>query len=121
MSLEYSELLDEAAIEQDSTRRIALIAAFMITSQTVAEKSTGKPFNPLLSETFEFVTDKIQFLAEQVSHHPPIAAIYCRGKHWTMSNNHKINISFNGKNILANHEFRTYFTMENFDEDYEVL
>lgn len=38
-----------------------------------------------------------------------------------MSNNHKINISFNGKNILANHEFRTYFKMENFNEEYEVL
>lgn len=86
----------------------------------MAEKSTGKPFNPLLFETFEFKTDKIAFLAEQVSHHPPVAAIYCRGKHWTMTNNHKINISFNGKNILANHEFRTYVIMDNFDETYEV-
>jgi hypothetical protein len=61
-------------------RRIALVAIFMITSQTVAESSIGKPFNPMLFETFEMRTDKFDYLAEQVSHHPPVAAIHVRGK-----------------------------------------
>ena len=33
-----------------------------------------KPFNPMLSETFEFVTDDFEYLAEQVTHHPPVTA-----------------------------------------------
>jgi hypothetical protein len=45
-------------------KRLALVASFMITSQTVAEKSIGKPFNPMLHETFEMRTDKFDFLAE---------------------------------------------------------
>jgi hypothetical protein len=33
-----------------------------------------------LGETFEFVTDDIEFISEQVSHHPPITANFCRSK-----------------------------------------
>jgi Oxysterol-binding protein len=86
-----------AADEADPMRRIALVAIYMITSQTVAEKSLTKPFNPLLGETYEFSNDKFDLLCEQVSHHPPICATYVRGKHWTMFSNNKPNISFNGK------------------------
>lgn len=63
-SWEYSEILDLAAVERDPMRRIALVATYMVTSQTVAEKSIGKPFNPMLFETFEMKTDKFEFLAE---------------------------------------------------------
>tara|TARA_B110000285_G_C14948050_1_gene525331 strand:+ start:729 stop:887 length:159 start_codon:yes stop_codon:yes gene_type:complete len=38
-----------------------------------------KPFNPLLGETFEYVTRKYRFLGEQVSHHPPISAFKFEG------------------------------------------
>ena len=59
-----SEILDLAAAEPDPMRRISLIACFMVSNISVAEKSVGKPFNPLLFETFELKTDKIEFLAE---------------------------------------------------------
>ena len=38
------------------------------------QKAVKKPFNPLLGETFELVGKDYRFLAEQVSHHPPITA-----------------------------------------------
>jgi hypothetical protein len=48
-------------------RRIALVAAFLVTPFGAAER-TWKPFNPVLGETFE--ADKLQndafFVAEQV-------------------------------------------------------
>lgn len=34
----------------------------------------GKPFNPILGETFEIITPEYNYFAEQVSHHPPISA-----------------------------------------------
>ena len=42
---------------------------------TNVEKGLVKPFNPLLGETYElFIPGKLKFIAEQVSHHPPISA-----------------------------------------------
>ena len=51
----------------------------------MAEFSTWKPFNPLLGETYELVNDQLELLSEQVSHHPPISANYCRGKNENFS------------------------------------
>ena len=56
-SQEYAYLLDMAAIENDPIKRLALVAVYTVTVQTVAEKSITKPFNPLLGETFEMETD----------------------------------------------------------------
>lgn len=120
-SWEYSEILDLAAVERDPMRRIALVATYMVTSQTVAEKSIGKPFNPMLFETFEMKTDKFEFLAEQVSHHPPIAAVYVRGKQYTFFNNAKANISFTGKMLKINQQYRSYIHFDQFDETYELI
>uniref|UniRef100_A0A3Q1HZQ0 Oxysterol-binding protein n=1 Tax=Anabas testudineus TaxID=64144 RepID=A0A3Q1HZQ0_ANATE len=42
---------------------------------------TGKPFNPLLGETFELIRDDLGFrwVSEQVSHHPPVSAFHAEG------------------------------------------
>ena len=76
-SMEYCELLDQAIEETDSLRRLAYVSSYVITNLPCLEKNTTKPFNPLLGETFEMVTDKFRFIAEQVSHHPPITALEC--------------------------------------------
>ena len=39
-----------------------------------------KPFNPMLGETYELVTEDYRWVAEQVSHHPPITAFFQQGK-----------------------------------------
>jgi len=55
-----------------------------------------KPFNPLLGETYEFVTDEYSYLAEQVSHHPPVTAIHIKGKDYRVQINVGVQIYFNG-------------------------
>lgn len=57
--MEYNYLLDLAAEEPDPLRRIALVAIHHATQYTMMERAISKPFNPLLGETFEFVTDKL--------------------------------------------------------------
>ena len=79
-SMEYNYLLDLAAKEQDPVRRHALVAVHVVSTLTICERTATKPFNPLLGETFEYVTDDFEYLAEQVTHHPPVTACYCRGK-----------------------------------------
>jgi len=80
-------------------RRLALVAAFQITMFTSVERSTSKPFNPLLGETFELVNDKFQFLTEQVSHHPPINAVYCKGKDFVYHTTHNTITKFSAKSL----------------------
>jgi len=75
--MEYVELLDKAIEQSDPLRRMAFVATYVVTNLTSLERNSTKPFNPLLGETFELVTDKFRFLAEQVSHHPPITALEC--------------------------------------------
>lgn len=81
--MEYSHLLDEAAEKPHSSpERAALVAAFA-TSVYAASERTYKPFNPILGETFELVPrEGVFYIAEQVSHHPPIAAASAKGPSW---------------------------------------
>jgi hypothetical protein len=39
-----------------------------------------KPFNPILGETFQCRVDGCPVYAEQISHHPPIAAVLFEGR-----------------------------------------
>jgi len=45
-------------------KRLAIVATYVITNLTVLERNATKPFNPLLGETYELVTDKYRFIAE---------------------------------------------------------
>jgi len=58
-------------------KRLALLAAHQISVCSILDKTVTKPFNPLLGETYELVTDNYQYIAEQVSHHPPVTAVHC--------------------------------------------
>ncbi|BGP18444.1 hypothetical protein JCM10213_003177 [Rhodosporidiobolus nylandii] len=77
--LEYSDLLDRAAATKDPIERLTLVAVFAV-SGTAGNKyrTSRKPFNPLLGETYECIRPEkgFQFISEKVSHHPPILAFH---------------------------------------------
>jgi len=69
----------------------------------------SKPFNPLLGETYELKMDgdaPFHYISEQVSHHPPISALYVQGKNWTLSSNVEPKVKFHGTNVIAISEGR---------------
>ncbi|KAH8920682.1 hypothetical protein BT69DRAFT_1336191 [Atractiella rhizophila] len=82
--MEFSECLDAAAASQDSTLRIAYVAAFAMSNYSSTIGRIAKPFNPMLSETFEYVRlDKsYRYISEQVCHHPPISACIAESPRW---------------------------------------
>ncbi|OAX31816.1 hypothetical protein K503DRAFT_870474 [Rhizopogon vinicolor AM-OR11-026] len=82
--MEFSECLDVAAREQDPHRRIAFVAAFAMSNYSSTIGRIAKPFNPMLSETFEYVRlDKeYRYVSEQVSHHPPMSACWAESPYW---------------------------------------
>ncbi|GLB39485.1 putative OSBP family protein [Lyophyllum shimeji] len=82
--MEFSECLDAAARDKDPLRRIAFVAAFAMSNYSSTIGRIAKPFNPMLSETFEYVRlDKqYRYVSEQVSHHPPISACWAESPSW---------------------------------------
>ncbi|XP_040170387.1 oxysterol-binding protein 2 isoform X1 [Anopheles arabiensis] len=99
---EYSEILDKAAQAKDTCEQLAYVTAFTVSSYSTTSNRTGKPFNPLLGETYECDrTDDLGWrcINEQVSHHPPMAAQYCEGRGWRCWQEFTMTSKFRGKYI----------------------
>ncbi|KAB0790728.1 hypothetical protein PPYR_15720 [Photinus pyralis] len=97
---EYAEILDVAARCTDPYEQLAHVAAFTVSSYATTSVRTGKPFNPLLGETFECDrTDDLGWraISEQVSHHPPMVAQHCEGKGWKCWQEFTMTSKFRGK------------------------
>jgi len=43
----------------------------------------GKPFNPIIGETFQCQSGNSKFYSEQTSHHPPITHYYVKNQKFT--------------------------------------
>lgn len=103
--IEYSELLDAGAAESDPNRRMMYVAATIISHYSSTQGRIGKPFNPLLGETACVVMPNkgkgLRFVAEQVSHHPPISACYAEGSgaSWKYHNHVEVKNKFWGKSL----------------------
>lgn len=82
--LEYQELIRMANKCMDPHMRIALVFASQYMICTNVLKRLNKTFNPLLGETYEYVSKDLRCVMEQVSHHPPICAYHCEGNDFTM-------------------------------------
>ncbi|GLH12867.1 Oxysterol-binding protein 1 [Gryllus bimaculatus] len=97
---EYADILDKAANCSDTCEQLAYIAAFTVSSYATTSNRTGKPFNPLLGETYE--CDRMDDLgwrsiSEQVSHHPPMVAQFCEGRNWRCWQEFTMASKFRGK------------------------
>uniref|UniRef100_A0A4W4HAE4 Oxysterol-binding protein n=1 Tax=Electrophorus electricus TaxID=8005 RepID=A0A4W4HAE4_ELEEL len=76
--MEHTYLIHQACTLSDSIERMQLVAAFAVSAVASQWDRTGKPFNPLLGETYELIREDegYRLISEQVSHHPPISAFY---------------------------------------------
>jgi len=70
--MEYAKLLEKAANCDDPVKRMEYVSAFAVSATASNWERVGKPFNPLLGETYELERDDLGFrvVTEQVSHHP---------------------------------------------------
>ncbi|KAM9343472.1 oxysterol-binding protein-related protein 2-like isoform 2-T2 [Pholidichthys leucotaenia] len=78
--MEHTHLIHQACSLSDSIERMKVVAAFAVSAVASQWERTGKPFNPLLGETFELVREDegYRLISEQVSHHPPISAFHAQ-------------------------------------------
>uniref|UniRef100_H2LUG4 Oxysterol-binding protein n=1 Tax=Oryzias latipes TaxID=8090 RepID=H2LUG4_ORYLA len=120
--LEYSELLDRAANTHDPYERMMFIATFVVSGYASSYYRTGgKPFNPVLGETFECNRpDKgFRFVAEQVSHHPPISACHAESKNFVFWQDVRCKNKFWGKSLEIVPVGTTHVTLPGFGDHYE--
>ncbi|XP_034000761.1 oxysterol-binding protein-related protein 2-like isoform X1 [Trematomus bernacchii] len=76
--MEHTYLINRACALPDSIERMQAVAAFAVSAVASQWDRTGKPFNPLLGETYELTREDQGFrlVSEQVSHHPPVSAFH---------------------------------------------
>jgi len=122
---EYTELLLKAADSNDPANRMAYLMTWIAAGYSCAVRSK-KAFNPLLGETFEYLPAdrRWRFLAEQVSHHPPIGVAECHSDTFVVGLEMEMKTKFRGNSIdvtvLGSNRFRTkkyddYFTWGHLD------
>ncbi|TDH10840.1 hypothetical protein EPR50_G00079220 [Perca flavescens] len=76
--MEHTYLINRACSLSNSIERMQAVAAFAVSAVASQWDRTGKPFNPLLGETYELTREDQGFrlVSEQVSHHPPVSAFH---------------------------------------------
>ncbi|GLT92559.1 hypothetical protein SLE2022_103910 [Rubroshorea leprosula] len=110
--MEYSYLLDMADECKDPYMRLVYSTSWAI-SAYYAYQRTWKPFNPILGETYEMVNHGgITFLAEQVSHHPPMGAAHAENEHFIYDITSKLKTKFLGNSIDVYPIGRTHVTLK---------
>ncbi|KAH8243815.1 hypothetical protein KR032_010415, partial [Drosophila birchii] len=77
----HADLLSKAVQEDDAFTRMKIIVQWYLSSFYKKPKGLKKPYNPILGEKFRCFWQhpsgsRTFYIAEQVSHHPPVSAFY---------------------------------------------
>ncbi|OWR40947.1 putative oxysterol-binding protein 1A [Danaus plexippus plexippus] len=97
--LEYAHLLRLASEQTDPVARMEHIAAFAVSALASNWERLGKPFNPLLGETYELERPEFRAVCEQVSHHPPVSAFHADSPHFVFHGSVHPKLKFCGKSV----------------------
>ncbi|XP_067282117.1 oxysterol-binding protein-related protein 3a isoform X1 [Pseudorasbora parva] len=120
--VEYCHLLETAANTRNPHMRMVYVAAFAVSAYACSfTRAGGKPFNPVLGETYECLRpDKgFRFIAEQVSHHPPVSACHCESKNYTFWQDIRWKNKFWGKSMEIVPMGVTHLELPGFGDRYE--
>ncbi|XP_008799777.1 oxysterol-binding protein-related protein 3C-like isoform X2 [Phoenix dactylifera] len=110
--MEYCHLLDLADECEDPYMRLVYTSSWAV-SVYFAFQRTWKPFNPILGETYEMVNHGgIKFIAEQVSHHPPMSAAHAENEHFIYDISSKLKTKFLGNSLEVYPVGRTRVTLK---------
>ncbi|XP_017967025.1 oxysterol-binding protein-related protein 8 isoform X4 [Drosophila navojoa] len=77
----HADLLSRAVHEDDAYTRMKFVVQWYLSGFYKKPKGLKKPYNPILGETFRCYWQhpngsRTFYIAEQVSHHPPVSAFY---------------------------------------------
>uniref|UniRef100_A0A8B9LDZ8 Oxysterol-binding protein n=1 Tax=Astyanax mexicanus TaxID=7994 RepID=A0A8B9LDZ8_ASTMX len=120
--MEHTSLIHQANKSTDSIERMKCVAAFAVSAVASQWERTGKPFNPLLGETYELVREDLGFrlISEQVSHHPPVSAFHAEGmqKDFVFHGSIYPKLKFWGKSVEAEPKGTITLELPKYNEAY---
>eukprot|EP01103_Thecamoeba_quadrilineata_P010239 TRINITY_DN214_c0_g1_i1.p1 TRINITY_DN214_c0_g1~~TRINITY_DN214_c0_g1_i1.p1 ORF type:complete len:807 (-),score=176.14 TRINITY_DN214_c0_g1_i1:77-2497(-) len=98
---QYANLLESAAAASEPELKLLYVCAWATSAYSTTDERIGKPFNPVLGETYELVDrdGKFRFLSEQVSHHPPACAVHVESPTYNFWTDLVVNNKFWGKSL----------------------
>jgi len=81
----HADIISKAAAENEPFTRMKTVVQWYLSGFYKKPKGLKKPYNPILGETFRCYWEhgngsKTFYLAEQVSHHPPISSFYATNR-----------------------------------------
>ena len=86
-------------MHESSTERLLYLAAANAGYYEQMIGRLGKPFNPMLGETYEYIAPDFRYMAETVSHHPPVFALSYEGQNFKNTAISASHLKFTGKSI----------------------
>jgi len=84
MSFGYCPIYLEKVVNADAIDQLKAILASTMGSSLIY-LTMEKPFNPILGETYQCWIDGCPVYFEQISHHPPIASYFMKGRGYELS------------------------------------
>ncbi|KAI8636810.1 Oxysterol-binding protein-domain-containing protein [Parasitella parasitica] len=119
--LEYTELLDKASTLSSSMDRLMYVTAFAISGYAATQYRIGrKPFNPLMSETYECIRPDrgFRFIAEKVSHYPNVMACFAESKTFAFRQTYLGKTKFWGKSMELITEGQSHISIKGHQDEY---
>lgn len=122
----HADFLSEAALEENPYSRMQKVVKWYLSGFYKKPKGLKKPYNPILGETFRCLwihpktNSKTYYIAEQVSHHPPVSAFYVSNRKdgFCLSGSILAKSKFYGNSLSALLEGDGRLTFLNRGEDY---
>ncbi|XP_078534486.1 oxysterol-binding protein-related protein 8 isoform X4 [Lissotriton helveticus] len=122
----HADFLSEAAVEENAYDRLKKVVKWYLSGFYKKPKGLKKPYNPILGETFRCLwihprtNSKTYYIAEQVSHHPPVSAFFVSNRKdgFCLSGSILAKSKFYGNSLSAILEGEGRLTFLNRGEDY---
>lgn len=122
----HADFLSEAAIEENAYNRMKKVVKWYISGFYKKPKGLKKPYNPIIGEMFRCMwlhqktNSKTFYIAEQVSHHPPVSAFYVSNRKdgFCLSGSILAKSKFYGNSLSAILDGEARLTFLNRGEDY---
>lgn len=112
----FTPIMDKALEMNDDYKRLALIAVYTLAQYAEISSRNKKPFNPILGETYEIIQPNYRFVAEQVSHHPPVTAFHLEGNGYSVTGDTTVKTSFRGASLEFKSESLWHINLTNSGE-----
>lgn len=124
----HADFLSKAVLDEDPYSRMKSIVRWYLSGFYKKPKGLKKPYNPILGETFRCcwrhpdTKSRTFFIAEQVSHHPPVSAFFVTNRQdgFSISGSVLAKSKFYGNSVSAIMDGMGRLTLLKRGEDYLI-